>query len=503
MASTPKQSFDTLKQRCDILSKILKYIDRMDAQMSRSSLVNTVRMMDFGVLLSADQPIRKLLTLCSGVLLYCLRQTLGDESDLNQIFKQDQLIVLQEVKGPFVIRDPYIYLTFEHEVSDQQHFQILEAARRQQITKHRNLMYTYMIKRGSDASQIAIGLTKDRLYEIMANPRLLDCLPDPANTLLAFDLRHGTKCLSHVFKFVHQNFTDYVSSRASFTRTIQNIENNNHEESNLLGQINEVFSVRNEPISENFIILEQEEKMPTHNSMHFKATLANLQPVADTSRTRSLKKEQKNVKTPQKYIIKQPYEPFDESQSIVYESIPEINNNKPFEMLNKEKEPRSTTTLDLIFDSTPSEQESKNFGNYVKNLRKASIFQETISDIDPTPTGKGFRIRNSSSNMNKSANIRRNISVDSQKVTRRSILHSENFESSTKLQYSTQIKYSTKNLSNTSKVTADSPTSAFSITPQNKVDLIPQTWAVVSQQYNKTQQTKGFFQLWRKDIKMC
>ncbi len=207
-----------LKQQCETVSRILKTIDRMGDQMQSADLVKAIKSFDFGMLQSSDETNRRFAAVCSGILMQSLLCCITQESDKMspQINKSDAVqTILPELKGPFLIKDPFIYMTFERPVSNYQHNQMLEATRRQQTGKQINLIYTYLVNRGENTAPLAIGLAKDRLFEILANPRLLDCLPDPATSLIAYNLRQGTKSLSIAYNFIPLEYSIWTSIRAS------------------------------------------------------------------------------------------------------------------------------------------------------------------------------------------------------------------------------------------------------------------------------------------------
>ncbi len=206
-------AFDMLKKSCELIKSVVKGTSQ--DQFKTADLIYTLKTLDFGALESSNLTCRKMAAVLGGLMIQSLARTMASSKDANCAIENNVAGVLQEIlgqglKGPFVLKDTFLYLTFEENVTEQKHQEMIKALRRQQVCKKKDMIFSYMIERSSDSQPLAINLTKDRLFEILNNPRLLDCLPDPATTLISIDLGELTKTHLDLLNFRSVNKANWV-----------------------------------------------------------------------------------------------------------------------------------------------------------------------------------------------------------------------------------------------------------------------------------------------------
>lgn len=245
-----KQS--SFKARCAAITQVLKSIDRND-YFKQKDLIQSLQSMNYGMLVCKNEIDRKMLVVCIGILLQCLYKSTKSYSKDNSSSTEGSSRTIkdalsqanfEELKGPFVVQDPLIYCTFDPStITASKHQDMCESMKRTQLTKQDNLILTYLAGRCGEGKPIAIGLAKDRLFEILANPALFACLPDPATTTIAFNLKKGTKCLLNTLEFTSLTFTEWLKFRASLGLN-EAIGLKDHPDSQSLMDLDSIFSMK-------------------------------------------------------------------------------------------------------------------------------------------------------------------------------------------------------------------------------------------------------------------
>ena len=155
---------------------------------NRTDLQELVNTFNFG-LIASDSPLDRKLALVFGSLV------------LNQIFKlpfSESLSVL--LRGPFLARGHLIFLSFESR--DEQVYSTLEkktalVSKNNAVQANQdNILFHYVITSVKGDKTLNLGVTVERVYEMLTKPLLMECLPDPKTTHIYVNMRQGGKVVS-------------------------------------------------------------------------------------------------------------------------------------------------------------------------------------------------------------------------------------------------------------------------------------------------------------------
>ncbi len=200
-SASTKDPNDTLKSRCELLGRILKLIDMGNYSDSGSLLeVNSDNIST--QIYSKDPHIRKLSALYIALLIKWVQQS-PKQSFIE--LERTSLFTSFKLEGPFLIQDSLLYITYSEYISNQLHYDTLTSIRKLHSTHSDNLIYSYALERSNTTKSLIIGMTNDRLCEILANPRLINCLPDPETNLIAFNIRLGNRNIADYINIVYKS----------------------------------------------------------------------------------------------------------------------------------------------------------------------------------------------------------------------------------------------------------------------------------------------------------
>lgn len=164
---------------------------------NRSELQELINCFNFG-LIASDSPLDRKLALVFGSLI------------LNQIFKlpfSESLSIL--LRGPFLARGHLIFLSFE--ARDEQVYANLEkktALVSKSNTVHANqdnILFHYVITSVKGDKMLNLGVSIERVYEMLTKPLLIECLPDPKTTHIYVNMRQCGKVVSKNIVIEHLN----------------------------------------------------------------------------------------------------------------------------------------------------------------------------------------------------------------------------------------------------------------------------------------------------------
>lgn len=206
---------------CALLSCVLKSIDRRDPLRTKNSLIDL--QVGYETMLSSLSSIgRRTGAVAIGLIIRWILAVYSTVQEGN--INLDSLSVFEGIKtvfnGPFHIKDNLLYLSCQKTIAPHRHFDFLEALRTQHnFSTSDNHIFSYLVQRASPSKPLVIGLTIDRLFEILANPRLFDCLPEPQTTMIAINLRQGTRSISDLISVTYKIPSTWVSLNAGLLST--------------------------------------------------------------------------------------------------------------------------------------------------------------------------------------------------------------------------------------------------------------------------------------------
>ncbi len=192
-----------LKKMCDLLNSALRSIDRKDTKQAKSQIQLLQNSLD-QLMESSNISYRKLAAVIIGVSVrWILTVALNCQDEKQAAQELASQGINMTFKGPFQIKDCLFYLRKEESILREHHLNLIEHSRTQQgCTVNNHLIYSYLVQRSGSNKPLIVGLTTDRLFEILANPRLIDCLPDPQAASIAVSLRQGARSISDLIEII-------------------------------------------------------------------------------------------------------------------------------------------------------------------------------------------------------------------------------------------------------------------------------------------------------------
>ena len=155
-----------MTRKCKQLNRYMNKLVR-NLSISQKELIELIEAFDYSNLKSTDLETRKLAALYGCLLVSLL--TTCPKANLDSI---------RNVRGPFVRKDQFLYISFSRQVdcSAQKNFM--------QETAHRpgKQIFNYTVPTGPMAASLVFSVPINRVIENLSSPRFLDCLPDPETT---------------------------------------------------------------------------------------------------------------------------------------------------------------------------------------------------------------------------------------------------------------------------------------------------------------------------------
>lgn len=93
-----------------------------------------------------------------------------------------------QIRGPFVVIDTILYLRFDRNISIDTHRRTFKAAKSSgRHLDHSKFLMSYLLDKNSGTPPLNTSITYERAVELLVQPAVLGCLPDPASTQLFLD----------------------------------------------------------------------------------------------------------------------------------------------------------------------------------------------------------------------------------------------------------------------------------------------------------------------------
>jgi hypothetical protein len=172
-------SATSLEGRCLALKKCIQEYLKKD-KVDHRELVELANSFDYSLVRSKSAETRKLAALFVGFILHLLhaKSPVG-----NKYGFFDSL----EVSGPFISKGSFIYLSFNEETD----FSFTQKFVNSTLSKQDDILFNYAVKRSNDQRVLLLGVCVHRTLQILSQPNLLDCLPDPQTTCIFINSKQG------------------------------------------------------------------------------------------------------------------------------------------------------------------------------------------------------------------------------------------------------------------------------------------------------------------------
>lgn len=197
------------------LQKCLSFMSSLMQQtdIHPSCLAHLIQSFNFEWLNSQDTNGRKVALACISAMVSILAKKSGNSTQA-QIKAGN---AAYKLRGPFEVRDSVLYIGFDSPKIEINHKHAIDLLKSSCVpTPTESYVYSYGIKRhGMGQSSLLLTLTTQRLLELLSDPRLVGCLPDPTNSVIFIQLVLPGKALNPSISFQTETFDDWSARQES------------------------------------------------------------------------------------------------------------------------------------------------------------------------------------------------------------------------------------------------------------------------------------------------
>ena len=215
--SAGKEVEDHIVYKCmSVKRSITDLLFRSD--IDRPLVARMIEDFNFGLLLADDREDRKLGLIYGSFLLTLLFKSSSALCDSQLPTYPEPTLHLA---GPFSRTGALVFLNFDKRAFEQSHrsIQLKTLSPYHKDIKQQHIIFNYVLTSLSGDRSMLIGVSIDRVLDILSKPQLLDCIPDPRDTCVYFNTRQGNRIQSEDIAFEHLDYTawtrKYFSGRAS------------------------------------------------------------------------------------------------------------------------------------------------------------------------------------------------------------------------------------------------------------------------------------------------
>lgn len=168
-------------------------------------ILRSLESFDHSLLLSNDKFTRKLAAFVTSFLLNQLHTAI-----LSRAANHHER--MKSCAGPFVRVDQLIYISFDCQIDTSSSTRYKFSS----LSKQEGLFMNYVTERNHGKTPLILGVCFLRVLEILTNHRLVDCLPDPKESIVFVDTKQSQLDL-HSLKidFVHTNIDQWQTHYSS------------------------------------------------------------------------------------------------------------------------------------------------------------------------------------------------------------------------------------------------------------------------------------------------
>lgn len=194
----------SLEGRCLALKKCIQDYLKKD-QVEFKELIELANSFDYSLLRSKSVETRKLAVLFIAFILHLLHVKTPVSSKYG-------FFDCLEISGPFFCKGSFIYLTFDHETDVSFSHKFMNST----LSKQDDILFNYAVKRSNDKRILLLGVCVDRTLQILSQPNLLDCLPDPKTTCIFINTKQVGKLPFLSLELNHLGFADWRRTYKGF-----------------------------------------------------------------------------------------------------------------------------------------------------------------------------------------------------------------------------------------------------------------------------------------------
>ena len=171
--------------------------------LDKNSVYRCINDFNFGLLKSPDARDRRLALLYASSLMSLLikKHSLSRTSKL-----------LEPLRGPFYQKGSLIFLTFEPEIHEKSYSYILQKTHspNYQEQNQENLTFSYLLNCLNSDKKKCIGISQPRILDLLSNPALINCFPDPQTECIFFNLKQGNRPQPLGLSFVQIGYEEWI-----------------------------------------------------------------------------------------------------------------------------------------------------------------------------------------------------------------------------------------------------------------------------------------------------
>lgn len=187
----------SLEIRCQALKKCIQEYLKKD-QVEYKELVELANSFDYSLLKSKRVETRKLAVLFIAFILHLLHVK-------PPVTNKYGFFDCLEITGPFLSKGSFIYITFDCETDVSFSHKFMNST----LYKQDDILFNYAVKRSNDKKVLLLGVCVDRTLQILSQPNLLDCLPDPQTTCIFVNTKQVGKLPFLSLELNHLGYGDW------------------------------------------------------------------------------------------------------------------------------------------------------------------------------------------------------------------------------------------------------------------------------------------------------
>ena len=195
------------------LQKCLSFMSSLMQQtdIHPSCLAQLIQSFNFEWLESSDSNSRRVALACLSAMVSILVKKSGQTTRAE--IKSGR--AASNLKGPFEVRDSILHIGFDGGIVDTNNNEANALLKLSCVpTPTESYVYSYGLKRnGIGQTSLLLTLTTQRLVELLSNPRLVTCLPDPINSVIFVQLVLPGKPLNPSIGFKKESQEEWAARR--------------------------------------------------------------------------------------------------------------------------------------------------------------------------------------------------------------------------------------------------------------------------------------------------
>lgn len=202
--SGSKEMEDQLVYKCmSVKRSMTDLLFRTD--IDRTLVSRMIEDFNYGLLLSKNKEDRKLGLIYGSFLLSLLFKSSSTQIEPQAPSDIDQTL---HFTGPFSRTGSLVFLNFDKHAFEQNHrsIQLKTLSPYHKDLKQQHIIFNYVLTSLSGDRSMLIGVSIDRIFDILSKPKLIECIPDPKETCVFFNTRQGNRLQMEDIIFEHLDY---------------------------------------------------------------------------------------------------------------------------------------------------------------------------------------------------------------------------------------------------------------------------------------------------------